>query len=176
MYITYSCVTYFYHVVHYTLGHIYLITGSLYLLTAFIQFPLPLPLGAGNHKSNLFLTCFCFWNIIDLQHCLSFCYTTEWFDISIHFKMITTLNWITICHHTKILHNHWLYSLYCTFHTCDPFILQFEICNLLISLPYFFPSFTSSPLATTVCSLYLWLCFCFVLFAHLFCFLSRFHI
>ena len=33
---------------------IYLITGSLYLLTTFMSFPLPLPPTSGNHKSDLF--------------------------------------------------------------------------------------------------------------------------
>ena len=34
---------------------IYLKTGSLCLLTAFIQFPCPLPADSGNQKSDLFL-------------------------------------------------------------------------------------------------------------------------
>ena len=34
---------------------IYLITGSLCLLTAFIQFPCPLPADSGNQKPDLFL-------------------------------------------------------------------------------------------------------------------------
>ena len=33
---------------------IYLIIGSLYLLIAFVQFPLSPPPGSGNHKSDLF--------------------------------------------------------------------------------------------------------------------------
>ena len=41
---TYSSVHYIHHVVHYILVLIYVIPGSLYLLTAFIQFPLPTPL------------------------------------------------------------------------------------------------------------------------------------
>ena len=37
-----------------TLVLIYLITGSLYFLTAFIHFPLLLLLTSSNHKSDLF--------------------------------------------------------------------------------------------------------------------------
>ena len=50
----------------------YLIIGSLYLLTIFIQFLSPL-CTSGNHKSDLFSYEFffcllvCFWNVIDLH-------------------------------------------------------------------------------------------------------------
>ena len=40
---------------------IYLITGGLYLLTAFIQLPLPLPPASGDHKSDLFFYEFVGW-------------------------------------------------------------------------------------------------------------------
>ena len=81
---------------------IYLITGSLYLLTTFIQFPLPPPPASGNHKPDLFFYEFvCFWSIIDLQHHVSSCYTTWWFDISTHFEMITVISLVTVCHHTR---------------------------------------------------------------------------
>ena len=39
---------------------IYLITESLYLLTTFLQFPLPSFPAIGNHKSDLFFYKFCF--------------------------------------------------------------------------------------------------------------------
>ena len=32
----------------------------------------------------------CLWSIMDLQHYVSFWCTTQWFSISIHFKVITT--------------------------------------------------------------------------------------
>ena len=41
------------YVVHY-IPNIYLLTGSLYLLTIFIQFLLLLTLVSNNHESNLF--------------------------------------------------------------------------------------------------------------------------
>ena len=59
-----------------------LITGSLHLLTTFLQFPLPrhpIPTPAsGNHKSDLFFFEFVclFLNIIDLQYYVSSWYTT----------------------------------------------------------------------------------------------------
>ena len=53
-YITQSSVHYIYCVVHCIPSTFYLITGSLYFLTAFIQFPLPPCPAFGNHKSDLF--------------------------------------------------------------------------------------------------------------------------
>ena len=57
---------------------------------------------------------------------------------NIHFKMITRMSLVTICHCTKILHNYWLYSPHCTFHRYD---IYFATGNLypLISLTYFSP-------------------------------------
>ena len=54
-YISYINVSCGYHVVYITsLVLTYLITRSLYLLTTFLQFLLPLHLASGNHKSDLF--------------------------------------------------------------------------------------------------------------------------
>ena len=50
-------VDYIYRVAHPSLVLIYLITGSLYLLTAFIQFTLFLFSTSDNHKSDFFLVC-----------------------------------------------------------------------------------------------------------------------
>ena len=114
-----------------SLVHIYLLTGSLYLLITFIQFPLPLPLASGNNNWSVFLQVVCFWNRIDLQHYVSSWYTIQWFAISMHFKMMT-ISLIVICHLTKILHNYWLYSPHCTSHTWKFVPFNF--------LTYFFPS------------------------------------
>ena len=46
-----------YHTVHPV--PTYLTTGSLYLLTIFLQFLLPQPSASGNHKSDLFFYEFC---------------------------------------------------------------------------------------------------------------------
>ena len=67
----YSCVDYIYHVAHPSLAHIYLISGSLYLLTAFIQFTLFLFSTSDNHKSDFFLLFVRFESTIDLQHYVS---------------------------------------------------------------------------------------------------------
>ena len=77
---------------------IYLLTGNLYLMTAFTQFPLLPIFVSGNHKSELFLYEFVylFVSIVDLQYYVSSHYTTQWFSISIHFKMITTSLPVTI--------------------------------------------------------------------------------
>ena len=73
----------------------------LYLLTIFIQFHLP-PLSASdNHKPDLFLYEFLFlliyfWSEIDLQQSVSFWPTAQWFNISIYYKMITTIDFFFI--------------------------------------------------------------------------------
>ena len=57
------------------ISNIYLKTGSLYILTTFIQLSVP----SSNHKSYLFFyEWVCFWSIIDLQHYVSSCYRTWW--------------------------------------------------------------------------------------------------
>ena len=45
---------------------------------------------------------------------------------------------VFICHHTKILHNYWLYSPYWAFHICDSFILNCKFTPP--SLPHLFLS------------------------------------
>ena len=53
-----------------------------------------------------------FSDITDLQYFINPWYTTLCIDISIHFKMTTTINLVTIYHCTKILHNYWIYSIH----------------------------------------------------------------
>ena len=126
----YNSVNYTYHVVHCIPSVIlpYFITGSLYLLTTFIQFPLPTTPFSGNHRLELFVYGFvCFWSIIDPQKYVSSCYMKQRFDFSLHFKMITTTNQVTISYHIKLLHIYWLHCPHCTFHAHDSFILQLEV-------------------------------------------------
>ena len=80
---------------------------------------------------------------------------------------------VVICYYMKILHNYWLCSLHCTFYTCDSFIL-IDWKFVPLNLPHLFLSFMCHPRLwqPLVCSLYLWLCFCLVIFVHLFCFLD----
>ena len=109
---------------------IYLVTGNMYLLTAFNQLPLPhlLPLD----KSNLFSYEFiCFENIIDLQHYISFRYIQ-------YFCTIQNDHHDKSSHHTQLLHNYWLYSSHCIFHTCNIYFAAGSL-YLLISLTYFSP-------------------------------------
>ena len=47
----------------------------------------------------------------------------QWFNIFMHYKMINTVSPVTICVHTKLLQYYWLYSLCCTLHPYDLFIL-----------------------------------------------------
>ena len=79
----------------------YLITGSLYLLTIFIQSLSLLIPTSGNHKYDLFfyeLLYLLVWllSIIDLQHYdISWC-VTQWFNISIQLKRIAVISLVTI--------------------------------------------------------------------------------
>ena len=101
----------------------------------------------------------CFWSIIDLQRYESSWCRTQWFSISMHYKMLTTISLVTIRHHTKILQNYWLYSPCCTFHICDIYLVAGSL-YLLISLTYYSPLQNSLPSGNHLfCSLYLWLCF-----------------
>ena len=140
---------------------IYLITGNMYLLTAFNQLPLPqlLPLD----KSDLFSYEFiCFENIIDLQHYISFCYIQ-------YFCTIQNDHHDKSSHHTKLPHNYWLYSSHCIFHTCN------IICKFVaLNLPYLFLSPTTlSPLTTShLFVLCIYDYFAFVMLVSLFCFLE----
>ena len=99
-------------------------------------------------------------------------YTTQWLDISIHFKLITMIILLTMCHHTKILHS---YSLYFP-HWINfiPWLIYFVIGSfyILISLTYFFPP--ASPLLSGnhLFALCIYNCFFFV---HFFCILDSTH-
>ena len=85
--------------------------------------------------------------------------------------MIITISLVTMCHQTKLLQYYWLYSLYCVLPPHDLFYnWKFVAFNPLhLFHPFLHPSHLWQP---SVCSLYLWLCFCFVTFAHLFYFLD----
>lgn len=45
----------------------------------------------------------------------------EWSNNHVHYKMLTTLCALTICHHTKVLQYYWRYSLRRSFHSRDIF-------------------------------------------------------
>ena len=76
---------------------------------------------------------------------------------------------VTICHHTKILHNYWLYSLHYIFHRCDSFILYLKSPSSVSLLPSALKQLSSG---NHLFVLYLWVCFCFIMFVHLLCFLD----
>jgi len=60
-------------------------------------------------KCNKFLNFALFyWSLTDLQFYIS-C-TTSWFNSFLHYEMITIINLVTICLHTKLLQCYWLYS------------------------------------------------------------------
>ena len=151
---------------------IYLLTGSLYLLTTFIQFPPPSPPPTyTNYKSVLFFSEFaCFLKYYCLQHYASFWCITCWFDTSIHYKMITTKNLVNIPCHTKLLTYYWLYYPHCTFHPwhssiCNWMFVPLNFPHLFHSFPYPLPS-GNQPFVLCMCEsisvlLYLFICFVF---------------
>lgn len=69
---------------------------------------------------------------------------------------------VTICRHKKLLKYYWLYFLCCTFNSMT-FILQHEVCTSWSPTSILFIP-TPSLWQPSVYSLYLWVCFCFVLF------------
>ena len=56
-----------------------------------------------------------YWHILNIQYCISFRHTAEWFDICIHYKMITVISLVTICPCTDLLQYYWPYSLCCMY-------------------------------------------------------------
>ena len=86
--------------------------------------------------------------------------------------MITSVNLVTTCHHTKMLHYYWLFSPYFTFHSHDLFTLWLEFFTSSFTLTLFHSSPTPCPADKPfVCTLYQWLSFCFICsFGFLFCF------
>ena len=102
-------------------------------------------------------------SIVDIQYFTSFRCTTQWFNIYMHCELIITISLVTICHHTKLRHNYWLYSLCCTLHLCDLFY-KWECVPLNLLHLFFQSPHPPSLWLPPVCSLYLWVCFCFVFF------------
>ena len=43
------------------------------------------------------------WNIVDIQYYVTFRRTTSWYDICIHYEMMTTLCLVTVSPHMKLL-------------------------------------------------------------------------
>ena len=133
---------------------------TVYLLTAFILSPLCPQIWP-------FSESVWFWSRMDLQHCVTSQHTTQWFDISVQFRMITTISPVTKCHPPRILPS---------FDGIPP-SLRFTpvtrlFCNckfgLLVSITYFSPLPTNLPVATTClfCD-YFFLVSSFVLFFRL---------
>ena len=125
LYIAYSSVNYIYHVAHY-IPNTYLSHNWKFVPFDCLHSipPSPTP-----HLWKPQILPFLLWVVslfvkyIDLQHYVSFCYTT-----AIQY-MITMISPIPICPHTKILYSYCLYSPHCTFHTLDSFIFQLEVCT-----------------------------------------------
>ena len=69
------------------------------------------------------LVCFD-WGLINIQHYISFWYMTQWVDICIYSKMITTINPVNICLHT------WLkFCLFLWWGLLNISVSNFQTCN-----------------------------------------------
>ena len=85
--------------------------------------------------------------------------------------MITTISLVIVCHRTKLLQYCWLIPHAVCFIPVTHLFVTGTV-YLLISLTCFSHPPPPSLWQPPVFSLYLWLCFCFVLFVHLFWFLD----
>ena len=111
----------------------------------------------------------CFWSIIDLQHYVSSGCTVQWFNISIHFKMIATINLLSVIIQIYYIFidyiPHTVYFIPMTHLFCNWKFVPLNLPHLFLSSPHLFPLWKPP-----VCSLYIWLCF--VMSLHLFCYLD----
>lgn len=92
---------------------------------------------------------------------ISFRCTKWWLTIYMHYKLITMISLGIICHHTVI---EMLLTLlpYAVCYIPVTYYIYIWSLYFLIPFTYFIHPFTSSSLRTTVSSLYLWICFCFI--------------
>lgn len=104
------------------------------------------------------------WIIIDIQFCISLRCITQWFRIYICCKMVTIRS---RCHLSPYKVVNMIDYVPCPVHYIPGEILPFNPLHLFCSSPHLLPSGNHS-----VCPLYVWVWFCFVLFVHLFCFLG----
>ena len=122
-------------------------------MIAFLQFTISSPPHTScNYKFIIFFyesVCLLLRYIINLQQYVSSYCTTQWFNISILFKMLTTVRLVSLSPHKDIMH-YWLYFPPCTFHTHDSIILQMK--TYTASSPLSISFFPTPPTSlTTTC-------------------------
>ena len=91
--------------------HLYLLTESLYLLTIFLQFPLP-------EVFNFCIPCFSFsnWSLVDIQCYILFQVSSTVIpEKSVHYDVLA-IRIAAVCQHTALLQYHCLHSLCCAFY------------------------------------------------------------
>ena len=71
----------------------------------------------------VFFLFYFYWSIVNIQYYISFRCITSWFKIFIYYKLITIISLVIIHLHAMLLQYYWLYSLCCTLHAYDLFIL-----------------------------------------------------
>ena len=114
----------------------------------------------------LFYLLFYFYrNMVDVQYYVSFKCTTRWFDIYIHYEMVTAVSLITISPHTKRILNIFFMLYYipmaylfydCKFVPLNPLHLLTQSPTLLLSGSHPFL------LSKSLCSFYFVCLFCFL--------------
>ena len=145
---------------------IYLITGSLHMLTTFIQFPSPSPVSLITTNLICFpMTLFLRYNWPTLCEFLVRDIVIQCFR-----PLQNDHNGKSSYHLSSHKDTRWLSTLLPTLNISHLWLIYFVTGSLylLISLTYF--SLPTSPCQLPVCSLYD--CFCFVMLLHLLCFLD----
>ena len=93
------------------------------------------------HTYNFFLN----WNIVNVQYFVSFRSITKWFDIFIHYEIITTISLTTICPHRIIII---LMTIFFMLYIMPRWLISFKTGDLYLIIPFsYFPPMT--PLSTT---------------------------
>ena len=125
----------------------------------------------GNHKKieNMYQTHtrLFYWSWVDIQYYINFTCTAYRFNNSVLYVVLTTTVATIYHHHTALLDDHWLYSWWSTFYSCDSssitgslyFPLPFTHFSHLLLLHF--------PHRQPISCLYLWVSFCFICSAFL---------
>ena len=138
-----------------------IITGNLYLLTVFIQFPSPPTPASGNHKPDLFFYGFvCFWSRIDLKDHVSswstnsdwiFLDVTQWSPWQVQLPSITIQRYYTSIH--SIPHMTWVVSMTHLFRNWK--FIPLNLPHLVL----WFPTAHPSPIRISSGSVHRWISF-----------------
>ena len=125
--------------------------------------------------TDLLVSLFVYFSRVDTQCYVSFRCVTQQSNFTIHYDVLAT-SLPTICCHKTLLQYHWLYSLCCTFDSCDLFHYWKPISPTLCHsfCQSCSPSLWHHQLSLFIGLVYFLFVYSFV-FLLLLCFASRFH-